>query len=141
MSSPDSNPVGCCSSASRCCPDIADNLVATLTVFGTCPCLGGSTAISLNAAGEGEWHGSGAFGGCGMDVELRFYCLVVQNPPPGQVIGWRLDGEFSNDCLAFSQLAPQSESCDPANFVFRVGTMVTCCSQTMAGMLEVTITD
>lgn len=134
--------------ANNCCPGVQIGTTVTVTLTSTAGCAGAmqncgtapcnvadciaSQTINLDwNASTGKWEGTGAYGTCGPDVTLRFYCSGGASGNTG-ASEWRLDVvSFSDACRAqVLGISPTgtTNTCDPLNIVFRQdGDSTDCC--------------
>ena len=105
----------CCTSdvTVSCCDNaLPTTLHATLTATNGCSCVSGTITLTWNS-GTSKWTGTGAFGSCGRNITLSFYCIG------SGASNFRLDVSFSDSCLtAFTATPIPTPACDPLNVAF-----------------------
>ena len=115
-------PVPCCPTVDLCCDPggcgliwLPTTLHASLSNQSNCPCVSGTITLTWDAANN-WWRGTGAFGSCGRNVTLTFYCNGRSGPCAGNCV-FNLDDHFSDACRTDLTCWAVSAVCGPP-FVF-----------------------
>ena len=128
-----------------CCPSTpASTLYCTLSTNAGTRCEDGTVITLTYNSGTGKWEGTGAFGTCGQNTTLAFYCGTG-----GAACGdYKLDVSFSDACVsAFTLNAVDSGyacTCSPFHIRFdksRAGGYGAGCSNSGLGTSYWTVTE